>query len=48
MIKESCNLIGQYHILGKSLKVYDKKTLFPAGIQLIFHSELLIMWPNQP
>ena len=50
MIKYSCNLIGQENNLTNHLKVYvlhdqKKKTLLSLWIQLLLHSELLLMWP---
>ena len=51
MIKESCNLIGQEHILvnhSKVYAVYDKKKLSLLRIQIIFLSDLLLLEPNHP
>ena len=49
MIKESCNLIGQEHILVNMLYMI-KRLFFPENSidLLIFHSELLLLWPYPP
>ena len=50
MIKESCNLIGQEHILVNHLKasvIHDKEMLFSLRLQLIFRSALLLLWQYQ-
>ena len=50
LIKESCNLNGQKHILVNHLKVQviHEKDIFYLRIQLIFRSELLLMWQYYP
>ena len=50
MIKESCNLIGQEHILKSfksSFNIWGKKNFFHR-IQLILHYVLLLMRHTQP
>ena len=50
MITKYCNLTGQEYILVNHFRVYviNDKSFSPHRIQLTFHSELILMWSNQP
>ena len=48
MIKESCNLMGKEYIYVTRLKAYVihyNNTILFLRTQLIFHSEIFLLWP---